>query len=520
MLAKIVEKIARRSPEKTAIVCGSVRMSYGELDARVKGLSCGLSEMGIRPNDCVAILLPNSLEFVVSFFAIAGLNAIVLPLNHLFREEELTDCMGDSKVKAIITDRQRVESCDRAISKLDRPVEIIVIDDGLTDYHSFSELTKTENVIDENDKRFWVAGDVLYQYSSGSTGRPKRMIRTQYNLYHEVKNFAETVKISEGDRILCTVPMYHAHGLGNCMLAALCNGATLVILESVTGKYGSPVEVPFVFRRLRVLELIETEKITIFPSVPYILNTLAETPESQPANLSSLRLCFSAGNFLAREIFDKFRTRFNVPIRQLYGCTEAGSVAINLDADPDFTFTSVGRPMNNVELKIIDENGNELPPGEVGEVVIHSQSMTRGYANFPALNKKAFRGGYFFTGDLGKKDEAGRVFITGRKKLLIDTGGRKVDPIEVEDILLTHPKIKEAVVVGVKGDAAGEIVKAVIVCRGQEKCSDREITAFCRERLAEFKIPKIIEFRREIPKSPLGKVLRQELVRPENKPSF
>jgi len=275
MLAKIVEKIARRSPEKTAIVCGSVRMSYGELDARVKGLSGGLSEMGIRPNDCVAILLPNSLEFVVSFFAIAGLNAIVLPLNHLFREEELTDCMGDSKVKAIITDRQRVESCDRAISKLDRPVEIIVIDDGLTDYHSFSELTKTENVIDENDKRFWVAGDVLYQYSSGSTGRPKRMIRTQYNLYHEVKNFAETVKISEGDRILCTVPMYHAHGLGNCMLAALCNGATLVILESVTGKYGSPVEVPFVFRRLRVLELIETEKITIFPSVPYILNTLA-----------------------------------------------------------------------------------------------------------------------------------------------------------------------------------------------------------------------------------------------------
>jgi long-chain acyl-CoA synthetase len=405
---------------------------------------------------------------------------------------------------------KRAELCRNVIAKLDKEIELIVVDGIHPFSRYFYELMIPEETEIYDSATSSFEGDLLYQYSSGSTGKPKKVCRTQYNLSQEVKNFTATASITSADTILCTVPLYHAHGLGNCLLAATCKGATMVILEQVVQK-GIPVEVPFVFRRTRVLELIEKEGITILPAVPYILNTLAETPSDIQVDLSTLRLCFSAGNFLSKDIFEKFLQRFGIPIRQLYGCTEAGSVSINLDAEPEKTRDSVGIPMQNVEIKIIGEAGNELPIGAIGEVVIKSEALTSGYSNMRELNQQTFRG-CFFTDDLGKKDEFGRLYITGRKKILIDTGGRKIDPIEIEDILVNHPKVKEAVVVGVKGDFAGEVVKAVIVQKEREICENTEILSYCKQRMAEFKIPKIIEFRDEIPKSPLGKILRKELV--------
>ncbi|HIK05149.1 MAG TPA: acyl--CoA ligase [Trichormus sp. M33_DOE_039] len=512
MLIKLLKNSVNSFPKKTAIVYDKLRISYQELYTQIQGLSQGLKSLGIAQGDCVALVLPNCPEFVTSFYAIAQLNTIALPLNHLFKEEEISYCLDDSQAKVIITDIKRVEICRSAIAKLNRNIKIIVVDGFHPETYYFHDLIlPVASAIDYNATSYFT-GDLLYQYSSGSTGRPKRVCRTQLNLYHEVKNFTVTTQITSADNFLCTVPLYHSHGLGNCLLAATCNGATLVILEQVIQKNGTPIEVPFVFRRPRVLELIQSESISILPAVPYIFNTLAETPTDIQVDLSSLRLCFSAGNFLSQEVFDKFLQRFHLPVRQLYGCTEAGSIAINLGAELEETYNSVGFPMQNVEIKIVDDEGKEVPTGVIGEVVIKSQTLTCGYSNMPELNQQAFKDSCFFTGDLGKKDNFGRLYITGRKKLLIDTGGRKIDPIEIEDILLTHPKVKEVVVVGVKGHHAGEIVKAVIVQQGRDKCEDREILGYCKERLAEFKIPKIIEFRSEIPKSPLGKILRKELV--------
>ncbi|MEG3439463.1 AMP-binding protein [Pannus brasiliensis CCIBt3594] len=512
MLAELFQQTAKKFPHQIALVCDRLRMSYQQLNSTVEGLSQGLISLKIGQGDCVTLLLPNCPEFVFSFHAIARLKAIALPLNHLFKGEELSYCLNESYTRAIITDRKRLDICRQAIAKLDRKIELIVIDGVEPETHYFQDLILTDLTSIEREENYPFSGDLLYQYSSGSTGLPKRVCRTQSHLYHEVKNFTETTQISPADKILCTVPLYHAHGLGNCLLAATCTGATLVILEQVLQKDGTPIEVPFVFRRPRILELMQKEKITIFPAVPYIFNTLAEAPEDRSIDLSNLRLSFSAGNFLPQEIAQKFWQRFRIPVRQLYGCTEAGSMAINLESDYEITQASVGFALNNVEIKIVNEEGRELSTGMVGEIVIKSPSLTSGYSNLPELNQQAFKNGYFWTGDLGKKDEAGRLYLTGRKKLLIDTGGRKVDPLEVEEILGNHPKIQEAVVVGVKGDYAGELVKAVLVKKHQETCAEAEIFSFCKERLAEFKIPKIIEFRPEIPKSPLGKILRKELV--------
>lgn len=511
MLEQNLVKLAHEYPEKTAIVEDDINITYRELQELVEGFSNGLGSLGICPSDCIAVVLPNCSEFVVSFYAAAKLNAVFLPLNHLFKEDELSYYINDSNAKVIITDTTRASLCQQIIAKSQRQIELITINAAVSASTYFYDLilpesteSATESKIDLTQENF------LYQYSSGSTGRPKRVGRTQQNLYHEVNNFTQTAQVTEADKILCLVPMYHAHGLGNCLLAALQNGATLVILEQFR-QQGEPMEVPFIFRRLRVLELIEQEQITILPAVPYIFNTLAETPADTPADLSSLRLCFSAGNFLGQEIFERFRTRFGVWVTQLYGCTEAGSVAIDLDMT-DKPYGSVGRPMQNVEIKIISDRGTTLPVGEIGEIVIVSQTLTSGYHNMPELNQQAFKDGAFFTGDLGKIDESGRLYITGRKKILIDTGGRKVDPIEIEDVLVTHPHIKEAVVVGAKGFFAGEIIKAVIVIKEGETVDKREISDYCKARLAEFKVPRMIEFRDEIPKSPLGKILRKALV--------
>jgi long-chain acyl-CoA synthetase len=512
MLEQLLVEVVEKHPDKTAIVYEPLRISYRDLYTQIQQFSQGLRSIGVRQGSCVAVILPNCPEFVVSFYAAAKLGAIILPLNPLFKEEEIEYYLSDSQAGVIITDLKRAEVCQRILGKLDRPPELVVIGDNSAIATHFDSLMLPEHGLSshpvEDPSSF--AGDVIYQYSSGSTGRPKRVARTQKNLYHEAKNFAETVEVTSTDTILCTVPLFHAHGLGNCLLAATCSGATLVILEQYMQK-GLPVEVPFVFRRQRVLELIEQERVTIFPSVPYVLDALAETPVDIQVDLSSLRLCFSAGNFLSEEIFKKFLNRFDIPIRQLYGCTEAGSVAINL-GQPDCTFDSVGLPMSHVVVKVVDEQGNELPAGSIGEVLIQSETLTQGYFNLPELNQQAFKNGCFWTGDLGKKNEQGYLYLTGRKKRLIDTGGHKVDPVEVEDVLNAHTKVKEAVVVGTKSPYGGELVKAVIVPQPQEVCEEREILYYCKERLAEFKIPQIIEFRDQLPRSPLGKILAKDLV--------
>jgi long-chain acyl-CoA synthetase len=236
---------------------------------------------------------------------------------------------------------------------------------------------------------------------------------------------------------------------------------------------------------------------------------MADSPAD--ADLSSLRLCFTAGMAMPRETFEAFGERFGILVRQLYGSTETGMIAANLSDDPVTTFESVGTPVKGVELEIVDDDGDPLPAGEIGEVTVASAAATSGYGDLPELNAIAFRDGRFFTGDLGRIDHGGMLSIVGRKKLLIETGGFKVDPIEVEAVINSHPAVSESVVVGVDTEVAGEQrVKAVAVLAGE--CDERELIAFCRERLANFKVPQAVEFRDEIPKSPLGKVLRKYLV--------
>jgi long-chain acyl-CoA synthetase len=445
---------AQSRPAHAALVHGNERVGHADLLDRVERLAHGLAVRGIGPGDAVALVLPNGPAFVTAFFAVTGLGAVVVPLNPHFKADERDFCLRACNVREVISDERVVEQ--------------------LIEDHSPRPLVPRTP-----EETF------IYQFSSGSTGRPKRLARTHGQLWAEAHSYGF---VDPDDRVFCAIPLFHTYPMSCCLMAVVRHGATLVFLDQPH---------PFVMRRQRALELLERERVTVFPGVPLQFRHLADAPIG--ADLSALRLCFSAGTALPRETFDAFAARFGVPVRQLYGCTEAGTLTANLDPDPVASFESVGTPVGNVEVLILD-----------GEIAVSSPALTDGYSGMEKLNRRVFRDGWFLTGDLGRLDSAGRLYVTGRKKLLIEVAGHKVDPIEVEDVVLAHPKVREAVVVGISAGAGKESVKAVVV--PSDGCGEREVIEFCRKRLANFKVPQVVEFRDEIPRSPLGKVLRQYLV--------
>lgn len=483
---------------EAALVFGEERLSYADLLDRVERLAHGLTASGIGAGDPVALLLPNSPAFVVSWLAITGIGAVVVPLNPLFKQDELDFYFRNSGVRAVIADEARIALSERIMGRRDESVPLITTGsargrtlslDRLIEKHQGMRLAS--RAADE---------DYVFQYSSGSTGRPKRVARTHGQCWAEADSYMVSMEIAPSDTLFSAIPLFHTYGMGNCLTTLVRTGSTLVIMEAPN---------PFILNRGRALELLERHRVTIFPGVPFNFRLLADADGG--ADLSSLRLCYSAGTALPEQAFLGFLDRFGIAVRQLYGSTETGVMTINVDPDPVATSASVGTPAAGVQVMVVDDAGLPLPQGQEGEIAVSGPAITRGYADMEELTRETFREGYYFTGDLGRVDAEGRVFITGRKKLFIEVAGHKVDPVEVEDVLVAHPKVREAVVVGVKGRAEGEeIVKAAIV--PTDGCEQRELIAFCQERLANFKVPQIVEFREEIPRSPLGKVLRKYLI--------
>jgi long-chain acyl-CoA synthetase len=496
MLTELIQRNAAERPDGVALVYRDERVTHAELLERVERLAQGLAAQGIGAGDAVALLLPNDPSFVAGYHAISSLGAVVVPLNSAFKQEELDFYFRQCAVRAVIADDRTAGVCERIVSGWERPAIVITTSAAHGQALTLDMLMEHEPASLEPRSP---DEPLVYMFSSGSTGRPKRVARTHAQCRGEAEYYPE-LGMTDADVFFCAIPLFHTYGMGCCMFAAVRTGATLVLLEDPN---------PFLLRRQRALELLEQERVTIFPGVPFNFRLLAEAPAS--ADLSSLRLCFSAGTALPRPFFDDFLAKFDVPVRQLYGCTEAGTLTANLDDDPVASFESVGRPVDGVEVRIEGEEGETLPPGEVGEVAVRSPGLTAGYSDMEELNRQAFRDGHFLTGDLGRLDDDGRLTITGRKKLLIEVGGYKVDPIEVEDVVAAHPKVGEAVVVGVAGEIQGEeLVKAVVV--PSDELEERELISFCQERLANYKVPRLVELREEIPKSPLGKILRKYLV--------
>lgn len=482
MIYKEFAQTASLNAEKEALVIDGKSLTYSELLKSVNATALALQEQGVKAGDVVLLIVPNGMGFVVSVFATLALGAVIVPINTKFPLDEVEYYLESSGAQYIVHDADAARYLEAGFAC------------NLLDINQLLEAeTSDEFVASDIDPE----SSALFMYSSGSTGKPKRVTRTHGHIISEHASLSSSISLTSADRILCTVPMYHAHGLGNCMMASLLTGGCLVV---VSGEF-NPRE---------TMRAMTQQQVSIYPAVPFMCKMISDSFYKEKPDLSKLRLIFSAGAPLPAEVESRFFEKLGVHIRQLYGSTETGAVAINF-SDTEGGIDSVGKALNDVEITIVDEEGAILPAGEIGEVAIKSPAMTKQYDHLPDVTAESFINGSFYPGDLGCLDQHGNLYIKGRKKLMINVAGYKVDPLDVEDVIRTHADVEDVVVVGKPHELYGEMVKAVVVKTNNAEMDEESVIKLCKQSLAEYKVPKQVEFRDEIPRSPLGKILRKYL---------
>lgn len=483
-------QVAEQNADCTAVVDGQEAVSYAKLENRVSALAGYLQGIGVQVGDRVGLMCPNSLGFVVSYRAIAATGAIVVPLNEHYQLNELLYFLDVCRLSALITCEQFAPLCRQVLSQYDAPCELILAEQHTT------ESAHDPSLFDPGAVQIDPDAPLMFQFSSGSTGRPKQIGRTHRNLLLELDSLVETLGLSNQDRFIGVAPFSHVNGLVRSMMASQRAGATLYPVAK--------------FERRTVAKLIEDAQISVFIAVPFMFIMLAQGTFRPQPDFSSLRLAISSSARMPAKHNEQFKERFGMYVRQLYGSTETGTISVNLDTDIANSLDSVGTPIRGVEVEVLAEDGHTAEVNEMGEFAVRSVAVVKGYMGRDDLNKEAFRDGYFLTGDLGTRDANGLLHLIGRKKFFINKAGFKIDPREVEELLETHPRVSEAVVVGVPTSFGDEKVKAVIVADGA--VTPEEIVAHCQGKIADFKIPSVVEFRDSLPKSPTGKIRRGMLL--------
>ncbi|MEO6029019.1 MAG: AMP-binding protein [Candidatus Binatia bacterium] len=464
----LLDDAVARVPTRRAVADELRTLDYRTLQRRVAAAAECLRAEGLGRGDRIALELPSSVAFVESFLAILATGAAAMPVPSTARAGELRALFAEADVRALVT----AVDDHRHVAALTFSADA----DGLRRVAGGSASAHQRTA----DRTPPAPDDVaLIATSSGTTARPHLVSRTHANLWWEAQNFSASTEIDSADVVLGVVPLSHAHGLGNAFLAALRAGASLVLRPR--------------FLRRQTLDLLATERVTLFPAVPFMLRMLAATDRRRTWDLSALRLCVSAGAPLPAEIFEAFHARFGVRVRQLYGLTEAGSVTCDLAPDAAVDAATVGRPLGNVVVTIERADGTIAAPGEVGEIVIRS-AAAEGGATRPLR-----------THDLGRADASGALTITGRTSLFINSAGNKVDPAEVEAALRAHPAVADVAVFGLAAAHGDQVVAAAVVLASPVAAD--VLRAHCHELLAPYKVPRVLRFRDALPRSPLGKVL-------------
>ncbi|MGN6816772.1 MAG: long-chain-fatty-acid--CoA ligase [Solirubrobacterales bacterium] len=492
-LASIITESAKGAPDRSALRLGDHELTYAELDDRSARLATLLREKGLQRGDRVGVMLPNVLEFPTAYYGVLRVGGIVVPMNVLLKRREIAFYLEDSGAKLLLAWHGFAnEARDGAA---DSGAELIEVEPGafadLLDGHEpTGELADT----DEEDT-------AVLLYTSGTTGKPKGAELTHFNLSRNSEIAARTTcDIGAGDVVLGALPLFHSFGQTVSMNGSLRIGATLTLLPK--------------FDPGEALEIMQRDGVTHFYGVPTMYGALLHHPDREQFDTSALRTCITGGASMPVEVLRGFEEAFGCEVLEGYGLSETSPVASSNHPGRPRKPGSIGTPLEEVEMKIVDEDDNEVPQGEVGEIVIRGHNVMKGYWQRPDATAEAMRGGWFHSGDMAKADEDGYFFIVDRKKDLIIRGGYNVYPREVEEILYEHPKVREAAVIGVPDDEWGEEIGAAIVLHEGEELTAEEVSQYVKERIAAYKYPRIVWFLDDLPKGPTGKILKREIVSP------
>jgi long-chain acyl-CoA synthetase len=499
-LAIMLSETASATPDKPVVVFDGGQLTYGELDALSDRLAAGLEAAGLRPDGIVALQLPNIPQFLVAYFGILKAGGVVVPLNVMLKAPEVAFQLADSGAKILITWEGVLGEAAKGAAAA-----------GLTEIYAVGHAGGGEGAFPFGRLLALPADGyalaprtmtdtAVVVYTSGTTGRPKGAELTHMQLYMNADIPGRLFDVQRDDIVVTVLPLFHVFGLSSILNVCVRFGCTMSLIPR--------------FDPATVLAAIQRDRATIFEGVPAMFIGLLSYPGLDSYDVSSLRIAISGGASIPGPVLDAFEKRFGVLILEGYGLTEtASTTTFNISADERRAY-SVGKPIWGTQTQVWGDDGKALPAGKdhVGEVVTRGLHVMKGYLNSPEATAGAFAGGWFHTGDLGYFDADGFLFIVGRGKELIIRGGYNVYPVEIEDVLHGHPAIAEAAVVGIADDRLGEEVMAVVVLRPGAVLTAPELIAYCKERIAAYKYPRVIEFRDALPRNTLGKVLKDELV--------
>ncbi|KAG7986829.1 hypothetical protein I3843_03G101600 [Carya illinoinensis] len=495
MLRRVAGEFSSR---RALSVSGKLDLTYARLQELVESAASRLVAAGVNVGDVVALVFPNTVEFVIMFVAVIRARATAAPLNPAYTSDEFEFYLADSESKLLLTSEKGNDPAQAAASKLKIPHVTATLPEGdaeliLSLTQSESEKNSVSNLTNDPD-------DVsLFLHTSGTTSRPKGVPLTQLNLASSVQNIKTVYKLNESDSTVLVLPLFHVHGLLAGLLSSLGSGAAVAL--PAAGRFSASTFWP---------DMIQFNA-TWYTAVPtihqIILDRHLDKPEPVYPKLRFIRSCSAS---LAPSILSRLEDSFGAPVLEAYAMTEAAHLMSSnpLPENGPQKPGSVGKPVGQ-EMVILDENGVVQEAERSGEVCIRGPNVTRGYKNNPEANKAAFRFGWFHTGDLGYLDSDGYLHLVGRTKELINRGGEKISPIEVDAVLLSHPDIAEAVVFGVPDDKYGEEINCAIIPREGSGIEEAEVLRFCKKNLAAFKVPKKVFVTNSLPKTATGKIQRR-----------
>jgi len=504
-LATLLRESATKNPNKTAVAINDVSLPYGMVHGFAQKFAGGLKKLGIKRGEHVALMMPNVPQFVISYFGSHYAANPVVPLNVLLTPDEVAYHLEDSDSAAIVVWEMFYEQARAGFDRVAGCREIIVVKADRADItapdgaHNYTAVVmQADPVTEVPDTNADDTAVILY--TSGTTGKPKGAELSHFNLFYNALHMKSIELPMPKDEVtvLVTLPLFHSFGQSVLQNATILGGGTLVLLPR--------------FEPLTAANLIKKHSVNFFAGVPTMYFALLHHPEVTEESLASLKHCVSGGAAMPVEVMNNFDKTYSVNILEGYGLSETSPVASFNPVDAEKKAGSIGLPIWGVEFRLEDDDGNVITKtGEPGEICIKGHNVMKGYYKKPEATASSIKDGWFHSGDIGTRDEDGYYFIVDRKKDMIIRGGFNVYPREVEEVLYAHEAIAEAAVIGIPDDKMGEDVKAVVALKPGASVTSEDIIAYCKEHLAAYKYPRVVDIIDELPKGPTGKILKREL---------
>ena len=471
-------------------------LTYMEFDQATDRLAAGLQALGLEKGNHTAVLFPNSMDTLLSYFSIIKAGGTAIPINPLYTPREIAFILNNSEAKFLLAAHQFRKAVEGVQSRV--PGFKQAVFRGEDDPSILRAMARAAPAGDSPKPVELSSQDIaIIFYTSGTLGSPKGVMLTHENFTFSGPNIARCYGLKPDDITMAVLPLVHVFALASPIFGSLSSGGTVVVADR--------------FQAETVLQAFVDYRVTWFPGVPTMFNYIYQAYEKGTYDVSSIRMGLSGGASLSVELLKNWEKRFHAEILEVYGLTESTGL---VTANPVYGVRkagSIGITVPNVQTRLVDKESKDAGRGEVGEILFKGPNATQGYWKLPELTAESIRDGWVYTGDLARQDEEGYFYIVARKKELMITGGYNVYPREVEEVLYTHPAVCEAAVIGVPDAVKGEVPKAYIALKPGQTATEKEIVEFCKQNLAPYKVPRQVEILSELPKSSTGKILHREL---------